>query len=49
MRFLSYISHFSTQQLGSSCIGGHGTSPNEQNTQQSPCKGFNNSAQALHS
>jgi hypothetical protein len=33
----------------SNCIGGHGTSPYEQKTQQSPCFGFSNSPQSLQS
>jgi hypothetical protein len=32
-----------------SCIGGHGTSPKEQNTQQSPAFGLSIAPQSLHS
>ena len=32
-----------------SCLGGHGISPNEQNTQQSPRLGFSTIPHALHS
>jgi hypothetical protein len=37
------------QQSRLSCIGGHGTSPHEQNTQQSPRLGLSSASQAGHS
>jgi hypothetical protein len=33
----------------SACIGGHGTDPYEQNTQQSPAFGRNRAPQPVHS
>ena len=37
------------QQPRLSCIGGHGTLPHEQNTQQSPRLGLSSASQAGHS
>jgi hypothetical protein len=37
------------QQPASACLGGHGTEPYEQNTQQSPGRGFKRSPHPLQS
>src|SRR5690625_4673784 len=43
------LHHQHVPQLRPNCIGGQGTSPKEQNTQQSPGWGFNIAPQAGHS
>jgi len=40
--------HISLFPPDSSCLGGQGTEPNEQNTQQSPLFGFSFSPQPTH-
>jgi hypothetical protein len=37
------------EQQSPAWIGGHGTEPQEQNTQQSPCRGFNLTPHPLQS